>query len=64
MLEYQKELKPSESKAVSKMITNLDSFDDTFKKLKNSNYFNEISLFELEKGIGVIVNPKPFFKLQ
>ena len=64
MIEYQKQLKPSDSKQLHSMIQNNKSFEGIFSKLKNSEYFNEIRLADTEAGLAIVVSPKPYFQMK
>jgi hypothetical protein len=64
MLEYHKEQTDSLKKDMFKMIYKSETYEETFTKLKNSNYFNEIRLIDIEKGVGVLLKPKPFFEIK
>jgi hypothetical protein len=46
------------------MIKHSQSLDDSFLKLKNSNYFNEITIEKSENKLFISANPKPYSSLK
>lgn len=59
MIEYSTKDNKHYKKDLVKMIEPTTSYEETFTKLKNSDYFNEIRIGTFDRGLGISANPKP-----